>query len=375
MAPRAIVAGHLCLDLTPQFLSDHMPEPGQLAIVGPATLSTGGAVSNTGLDLLRLGVATELCGKVGDDYFGSAVRGIIERHTPGSSRGILVSPHEATSYTLVLSPAGRDRAFVHCPGANDSFGPDDIPQALLEQADLLHYGYPSVMKRMYSNGGRALVELLTRARQAGLTTSLDLAYVDPDSEGAQADWPAILRAALPLVDSFVPSVEEVRAIWDQTSSERAQGLPDALPRLAQTALAAGARIVMIKAGTNGVYLRTGSAPCRGRGAPRAWAAWQQRELWSPAFAPERVVTTTGAGDAAVACFLAAMLRGESPELAVSMACAAGACCCERADATSGVRTWDETLARLRAGWRQLPLDLSPHGWQWDEEARLWHRGQ
>ena len=371
MAGRAIVAGHLCLDITPQFLSPHIPEPGELAVVGPATLSTGGAVSNTGLSLARLGIDTQLCGKVGDDAFGSAVRAIVDRHTPGSSSGVIVSSSDSTSYSIVLAPPGMDRAFVHSPGANDTFGPEDVPQQTLDQAALLHHGYPALMRRMYSAGGRDLIGLLRRARQAGLTTSLDLCYVDPDSDSGKADWPAILESVLPLVDAFVPSIDELRAIWDTSSSDREQVVDDALPRLAQQALSAGARIVMIKAGVRGIYLRTGKTPCSGRAAPHNGEAWAERELWAPALAPTTVATTTGAGDAAVAGFLAGLLRGEGPERSLTMACAAGCCCCERPDATSGVCTWDCTLERLEAGWQQAALTPSGEGWRWDAPARLW----
>ena len=46
--------------------------PGRLLQIGPATFSTGGPVSNTGLALHRLGIATRLMGKVGDDLLGQA---------------------------------------------------------------------------------------------------------------------------------------------------------------------------------------------------------------------------------------------------------------------------------------------------------------
>jgi len=75
--PKAVVAGHLCLDIIPG-LSDLALEsgtdffvPGKVRLIGPATLSTGGPVSNTGLALVRLGIDTALMGKVGDDPLGS----------------------------------------------------------------------------------------------------------------------------------------------------------------------------------------------------------------------------------------------------------------------------------------------------------------
>ena len=85
----AIVAGHLCLDVIPH-ITGNSPEafraafvPGHLIDVGPATLSTGGPVSNTGLALHKLGVPTQLMGKVGADLFGQAVSQRCRRSVPG----------------------------------------------------------------------------------------------------------------------------------------------------------------------------------------------------------------------------------------------------------------------------------------------------
>ena len=78
----------------------------------------------------------------------------------------------------------------------------------------------------------------------------------------------------------MPSVGEMRTLWDSSVEERRQSLDAALPRLAERALNEGARLVMIKAGTSGIYLRAGAQPLRGRGAPGG-GAWSARELWAP----------------------------------------------------------------------------------------------
>ena len=51
-----VVAGHICLDIIPTFAQRaggvaELFNPGALIEVGPVVLSTGGAVSNTGLAL------------------------------------------------------------------------------------------------------------------------------------------------------------------------------------------------------------------------------------------------------------------------------------------------------------------------------------
>jgi sugar/nucleoside kinase (ribokinase family) len=107
----------------------------------------------------------------------------------------------------------------------------------------------------------------------------------------------------------------------------------------------------------------------GHAAPAHLADWAGREVWSPCFTPEPLVGTTGAGDATIAGFLAALLRGKSLTQGATIACAVGACNVEAADALSGVRTWDETARRVQAGWRRQPVSL-PVGWAPDTNG-LW----
>jgi sugar/nucleoside kinase (ribokinase family) len=143
--------------------------------------------------------------------------------------------------------------------------------------------------------------------------------------------------------------------------------------LAEEALAMGAKIVLLKMGIRGVYLRTATTLSElGRAAPTDLAVWANRQLWAPCFRPDVVVSTVGTGDAAIAGFLAAMLRDTFPSLALNVAVATGACCVEVAGALGGLRDWEKTLARIEAGWARLPLELESFGWAWDDGTAVWH---
>ncbi|MBN1812310.1 MAG: carbohydrate kinase family protein, partial [Anaerolineae bacterium] len=96
--------------------------PGHLVEVGPAAIATGGAVSNTGLALHKLGIPTRLMGKVGDDLLGQAVRQVVATHGGDLVDGMVIDRTASTSYTIIINPPGVDRAFLHFPGANDTFG-------------------------------------------------------------------------------------------------------------------------------------------------------------------------------------------------------------------------------------------------------------
>ncbi len=386
---RAIVAGHICLDIIPD-VSAIEPgtfnanfRPGHLLEAGSATLSTGGPVSNTGLALHKLGVPVRLIAKVGDDSFGHVVTRIINAVDPKLLSGMELDPQAITSYSIIISPPHIDRIFLHCPGANHDFGSVDVNTEQLAQTDLLHFGYPPLMRRIYSNDGRELADLMHRAKTLGVTTSLDLCYPDPHSEAGQLDWVALFRSALPHVDVFAPSLEELlfmlrRQTFNDLSARGSiveQATPELLHDISAELIALGVKIVLIKLGARGAYLRTADINAinqLGRAAPSDRAAWANREVWAPCFQVE-VVGTTGSGDATIAGFLSALLREASPVEAMTMAVAVGACNVEAADALSSVRSWDDTTQRIEQGWARLPVKVKAPGWQWNDQSQLWGR--
>jgi sugar/nucleoside kinase (ribokinase family) len=323
-------------------------------------------------------------GKIGDDALGKVILDIVSSHGPDLTQGMIADASASSSYSLVIDPPGVDRIFLHDPGANHTFGADDIRYDLLAESRLFHFGYPPLMARMYADGGHELAEIFRRARGTGSTTSLDLSMPDPAGLSGQADWRRVLARTLPHVDLFLPSVEELlfmlrRERFEQlTAKVGAANVLGALTvedivSLADLVLSMGAKIVLLKMGTRGAYLSTASTlPDLGRGAPADLTAWTGRQLWAPCFQPEAVVSTVGTGDAAIAGFLAAVLRGAPPPLALNLAVAAGACCVEEAGALAGVKGWTETLERIESGWARLPLDLESLGWRWDGDTAVWN---
>ncbi len=387
--PIAVVAGHICLDIiptidTPPTQPGSLIQPGKLLSVGPAALSTGGAVSNTGLALHRLGIPTRLMGKVGDDLFGSAIIDIVSRRDPALAAGMIVDANSASSYSVVISAPGVDRSFLHCPGANDTFSDEDVAPAQIEDAGLFHFGYPPLMRAMYAENGRRLIDLFRRVCAGGVATSLDTAHVDVDGPPGQVDWRAVLEGVLPHVDFFLPSFEEVFFMLDRAHFAQVAAQPsehnlacqagiDLLRSVADQLIDLGVAIVGLKLGDQGMLVRTTPDPARLArcGKLALDPAWCGRELLAPAY-QVKVVGTTGAGDCAVAGFLAAALRGLGPEDALTVAVGVGACNVEVADAISGVPTWDALQARLRGGWPTRPPTLALPGWQQDSASGLWH---
>jgi sugar/nucleoside kinase (ribokinase family) len=376
----AMVAGHLCLDILPALPASGGGwidlAPGRLVEVGPAVLATGGPVSNTGLALHILGISTRLVGKVSCDVFGAAIRIILASRAPELVGALIEADGETSSYSVILSRPGTDRTILHCSGCNDTFAADDVDDALFRSARLFHFGYPPIMRRMMEGGGAELVELFHRAKDAGCTTSLDMTMPDPNGPSGRADWRAILEAALPYVDLYLPSMEETLFMLRPDRYRTFQPDepdPELVRDLARELLQLGPAAVGLKLGAHGLYLATAARSGwseRGRAAPLDEGAWIERELWSPCF-EVAVAGTTGAGDATIAGFLAALLRGAAPEESVTMACAVGACNVEAPDATGGVRGWDETLARRSGGWARRRPPLDARQWRMLEPSGVW----
>jgi sugar/nucleoside kinase (ribokinase family) len=242
------------------------------------------------------------------------------------------------------------------------------------------------MRKIYSQGGAELVEIFRRAKETGVTTSLDMTFPDPNSEGGRADWPAILSKTLPYVDIFLPSFEELlfclrRKVYDDLARTAPDGhilagaTPELVSGLGRQLLEMGVKIAVIKLGDLGLYVRTAGLNAlknMGRAAPADPAAWSTLQLRASCFMAD-VVGTTGSGDATIAGFLSALLRGLSPREAINAAVAVGACNVEAADALGGLRTWENTIARIAGGWEHHPLDLSVEGWVKVTDG-IWEKG-
>ena len=296
----AVVAGHICLDIIPDlsmFTAQGFAQafqPGRLVEIGGMTMSTGGPVSNTGLALHRLGIDTRLIAKIGSDFFGKAVLEIIASYSPDLTRNMVVDEEVSTSYSLIINPKGADRIFLHNPGANHTFCAADVDENLTAQTRLFHFGYPPIRRRMYAREGVELTDMMRRVKESGATTSLDLCITDSVSEAGRADWRKILGAALPSVDIFLPSIEEllwmlhrdVFEAFNERGDFLAQVTPALLSDLSGELLEMGVRVLVIKLGERGLYLRTSGRAelaAMGPAAPADVDAWANRELWAPCF--------------------------------------------------------------------------------------------
>lgn len=386
---KAMVAGHICLDITPGFnplLESDFNEifaPGKLINVEEAVIGTGGAVSNTGLAMAKLGIDVKLNGKVGDDEFGRIIK---DRIGLNRSAAFKTVSGQSSSYSIVLALPGVDRIFLHHPGTNDTFTTDDIDYNALSECSLLHFGYPTLMRKMYENDGRQLYEIFSRAKELGVVTSLDMTLPDPNSDSGQANWQKILKRVLPFVDIFLPSAEEIAYMLDRELFEKhkchSSGEDPVLAytgedcsKLSGKLLNLGVKIVAIKLGINGYYLRTaGKDALENLTAPACGVnGWADRELWAGSYRADKFGSAAGAGDATIAGFLTAFLRGFGPIQCVKAANVLGWQNVRQVDTLSGIEDWPGTLEMINDDCMpRNPLKVNDVGWRFCDSEQVYY---
>jgi sugar/nucleoside kinase (ribokinase family) len=386
-----MIAGHLCLDIIPQFKEngltriDEILRPGKLVNVCEAIVSTGGPVSNTGINMKTLGNKVCFCARVGDDEFGKMTVNILKKN--GNADGVHIAENSTSSYTIVIAPKGIDRIFLHNPATNDIFSYDDINIDLLDRCKHFHFGYPSLMEKMFINEGVELKNIFKTVKSHGLTTSCDMSLPDPYSPSGQAPWRKILENILPDIDFFLPSVEEIfymlypdEFLKMKQSHNNVELLdyltPQDYSRFADELLMMGCKMVALKTGHRGFYVKTtdeaGFKSITGL-AHINIDNWANRELWAPAYEVDSFGSATGSGDSSIAGLLSAYIRGEKIERALKYATCCGLQNVRVMDAISGIKSWEETTGMIQENMPLIDAHIIGDSWKWLEAHMMWEK--
>jgi sugar/nucleoside kinase (ribokinase family) len=352
-----VCSGVSCLDL---FLYGTAPliTRESLSMVGKTQYRPGGATSNTGRALARLGVPVEFMTVIGADANGDILLDLWRQD--GIGTGCVVRSTEAGT-ALSTIPVYEDgkRGVYFCPGTNELmgidnlFGPDREYLEVLRGRLAFHIGYPPLMRRLQ---GRDLAEVLSAVRQTGVLVSLDTTPVADDVTLRE-----MLAPALAVAHMFTPNVEEASQVAGhfsrlagqarEESARRGEPVeienivtPDDLNGIGEALLALGVPIAVITLGPQGAFLCTGSAASL-RDVPLVDPAnWANLRLYVPAFQVDGPINTTGAGDTFTAGLLTGLCQGlSSPAEIARLAHATGAL---HVDLSRGPCSFTEVQAAL-----------------------------
>lgn len=203
-----VVAGELNIDLILDQL-EKFPVIGKEILANKITLTLGSSSAIFASNLSSLGVSVSFCGCVGHDNFGDKILNDLSFKNVDTNN-IIRSITSDTGITVAFN-FNQNRAMVTYPGAMNELKADDITDNILQNAKHLHVS--SVFLQAALKPG--LVDLFTHAKQLGLTTSLDPQW-DPAEEWL-CDW----KNLLPLVDVFLPNIEELKNITQRRSANNA----------------------------------------------------------------------------------------------------------------------------------------------------------
>ncbi|OZG61943.1 carbohydrate kinase [Bifidobacterium lemurum] len=283
--PQVVVVGDANVDIIvpyPRFLNE---ERTRVEYPTPE-IQGGGTSANTAVALARLGVDTMFVGTVGDDQYGAFVRrDLVEAGVDVT--GLVTDSSLNTVGVFAFVDERGERYLWGWPRADQSFkviDPQYVPMHAVRSAAWVH---SSGMSLTYPTSAReSIIAIFREAREAGVTTSLDL-NLRVDDGALDPDFAEALRDIMPYVAVLLGSgPDEFAYLGEGDWLENAR------------ALAVDGRVVIARDGANGSI-----------------AFADGRSINAPAFHVE-VGDTIGAGDVYNAGFIRARLEGRGLERAL-----------------------------------------------------------
>ncbi|HEY5429214.1 MAG TPA: PfkB family carbohydrate kinase [Solirubrobacteraceae bacterium] len=262
-----------------------IPEGQGAQLVDEIRITAAGPAGGTALTLAKLGADVRSAGAIGTDALGDMLLGLLSRAGVDISLLVRRAGIQTSASVLPIRPDGSRPAF-HVIGANATYTAADAPWDAIAAATHLHLGAPEFM------GGEQAAEILTFAREHGVTTSADI-LAPGDQAAAIHDW---IAPALAHLDYLLPNEEQVLGLTGATD----------LIAGCESLLARGVGCVAATAGADGAVVVDGDGVTA-----------------VPAFAVD-VVDTTGCGDAFSAGFLRGLALGRDRRPAATLGCACAA---------------------------------------------------
>lgn len=327
MKASVCVAGNIVVDRL--YPINGYPARGELTqICDGISLSTGGAVCNTGMDIAALlpGAAVSAAGMVGRDADGDFA---VQRMTEGGVDCSRVRRASLpTAFTAVMNDLGSgERTFFTYAGANREFDRSAVDLDGLS-ADLFHIGYILLLDALDAPDaeyGTQMAHLLADIRARGIKTSVDVVSESGD-RFARLVPPALRYTDYCVINELEASATTGIPLRAPDGALLVSALPRALEKLHEMGVAEWAVI---------------HAPEGGYGMDRRGEYVSANSLALPA---DFIQGKVGAGDAFCAGVLASAAQNASLADAVRLGIATAAMSLSRPDATSGVGCADDGLA-------------------------------
>ena len=310
-------------------LVDVFPQPESLANIQSQYQGTGGAPFNVLVDLARLKAPFPLSGAglVGQDSLGEEIVAICKKYKI-DTKLIGSTDRAPTSYTDVMTEIGNGRrTFFHQRGANALWEADNVNFGRTK-ARIFHLGYLLLLDALDAPDktfGTRAARLLSKAREAGMKTSVDVVSEDSDRFGK------IVSPALKYVDYCV--LNEIEA--GKTAGFKIRQMDGSLDTVsvkhaAGALLQMGVKEVVVIHFPEGAFART-----------RKGEDFWQSSLNLPA---KYIAGTAGAGDAFCAGVLFGLHEGWPLNKCLTTGVCAAAASLSHPTCTNGMTDLNSCLA-------------------------------
>lgn len=229
-----VTVGEVLIDLTQTGVDER----------GVRTLAAnpGGAPANVAVAASRLGTKTAFVGCIGKDAFGDSLRETLENDGVDTTGLIAHETIPTTLAVVTVNPDGeRSFTFYRRPGADICLERAAIPDALINEAPILHFGSVSLTD---DPARSATLEAAKDAKAAGAIITYDPNY-RPALWLSEEDAIQWMREPLGMVDVLKISDEETTLLSGFEA-------PDAA---AEALTAKGIQLVLVTLGPDGVYYR------------------------------------------------------------------------------------------------------------------------
>lgn len=227
----------------------------------------GGAPCNVLAMLERLGKKTAFIGKVGKDMFGNQLKAAVEE-VGIDTRALIMDEEVHTTLAFVHTyPDGdRDFSFYRNPGADMMLTMDEVPDDLIRDSRIFHFGTLSSTHEGVREATRHAIEV---AKEAGCIITFD-PNLRPPLWKSLEDARVEIEYGLTKCDVLKISDNEVEFLFDTTDYDKGAALIEEKYHIP---------LVLITLGKDG-----------------SRAYYHGRKVEAAPFLQEHTIETTGAGD-------------------------------------------------------------------------------
>lgn len=311
MTKSFVSVGVTILDIV-GFPISSIPEGESTEVIQKIHLCAAGTAAAPSVIASRMGMDSTLVGAIADDDVGFLIRHKLEKEGVDASLLELRADLPTAVTMLPINPNGA-RPNWHMPGAFLLMEIGDEARERIVNADHVHWGGIGLL---FNYDGPAGAEILAEARANGAITTGDLISPGPQT-------PDAVKALIPHLDYFMPSIDEALEISGEAAVEAA----------AQFFMDQGAGGCLIKCGSDGAYLANRDGV----------------SVRIPVIKGVNVVDTSGCGDSFCAGFQVGLANGMDPVQAAHFASATAAQVASAVGSDGGVVDFATTEQIMQAG--------------------------